>query len=152
MRYSSIKYDRVTHLILDDVEGTELSLKEIAQKHEVSPAFVAARLKAYGIKHGRKSGATLKPSQIQEIVTLSERGYPAEKLAEMFGVSIATVHRQRSLAGYEKPRVEKYTGYAHIKCRQISAQKAMKTASFFGMQTATFVSEAIEHYINHLNS
>jgi transposase len=152
MRYSSIKYDRVTHLILDDVEGTELSLKEIAQKHEVSLSFVAGRLKAYGIKHGRKSGASLKPSQIQEIVTLSERGYPADELAEKFGVCIATVHRQRSLAGYEKPRVEKYTGYVHIKCRQLSAKNAMQTASFFGMHTASFVSEAIEHYINHLKS
>lgn len=153
MRYPTTKYDRLTHLILDDVEGTELTLKEIALKHRVSHSFVAGRLKEYGINHGRKSGAAMKPSLIDELLQLSERGASAEELALKYGVTVATIYRHRMLNGFRKPKVERApTGYVHIKVRATAARKAQATASFFGMQTATFTSEAIEHYINHLKS
>jgi transposase-like protein len=157
MRYPASKYDRLTHLILDDVEGTELSLKEIAKKHGVSTAFVANRLSQYGIKHGRRPAATLKASQVESILADSQMGTPVAELAEKYGVSrshiyyLRRTHIGERIEQKAKP-VSEHSCYSHIKCRTSSAQMAMKTASFFGMQTATFVGEAIEHYINHLNS
>ena len=149
MRYIASKYDRLTHLILDDVEKTELTLKEIALKHQVSHAFVANRLKEYGIKHGRKSGAALKPSEIQQIIVLSKQGVHPKDLARKYDVTEASIYRHRKLAGF--PAADERV-YVHIKCKLSAATEARKVASFFGMKSSTFVSEAIAHYINHLKS
>jgi len=162
MRYSSVKYDRLVHLILDDVENTELSLREIACKHQVSISFVSSRLKDYGIAHGRRAGTKIKPSQATEIIKRYAGGEHVSEIAASFDVTVATIYkrcqgatvverRPRSVAVYN-PQAPKLSNIVHINCKQGASQRAMVTARFLGVTTATFVSEAIEHYIKHLKS
>ena len=150
MRHDTKKYDRLTNLVLADVENTEMSIKAIAAKHSTSVAFVHNRCKEYGIVHGRKQGSKLTPSQIKEILRLTLEGVPAAQLSEQFKVNPVTIHKHRKDAGIEIPK--QFAGVTIIKCRKKSAALAKRTAYNLGVSTASFVSEAIEHFVNYLNS